>query len=102
MADRKIRDERYFLSKKKGNGQIRREVWVDEKGKVTRYNLTYINHRTFQGDNGRVLGYDNKHGSHHRHLMGTTNAIKFSSLEELEEQFDKEWNKLRNIGAKRI
>ena len=34
MADRKIRDERYFLSKKKGNGQIRREVWVDEKGKL--------------------------------------------------------------------
>jgi hypothetical protein len=34
--------------------------------------------------------------------MGTTNATEFSSLEELEEQFDKEWNKLRKSGAKRI
>ena len=90
------------LEEPTGKWAVRREVWVDEKGKVTRYNLAYINHRTFQGDNGRVLGYDNKHGSHHRHLMGTTNAIDFSSLEELEEQFDKEWNKLRKSGPKRI
>jgi hypothetical protein len=29
-------------------------------------------------------------------------AIEFSSLEEVEEQFDKEWNKLRKSGPKRI
>ncbi len=29
---------------------------------VTRYNLAYINHEMFQGDNGRVLGFDNATG----------------------------------------
>jgi hypothetical protein len=94
MAETKVRDERYLISKKKGNGQIRREVWIDEHGKVTHYNLAYINHQIFSGDNGRVLGYDNKHGRHHRHYMGVTRDIELSSLEELEEHFDKEWNKL--------
>jgi len=37
---------------------LRREVWVDGKGQVTRYNLAYINHNLYQRDNGRVLGYE--------------------------------------------
>lgn len=42
------------------------EVWGDvgkDKTVVTRYNLAYINQAMFQGDNGRVLGFDNAHGS---------------------------------------
>jgi len=35
---------------------LRREVWVDRRGLVVRYNLAYINHPIYVGDNGRVLG----------------------------------------------
>ena len=31
---------------------------MDSQGKVVRYNLAYINHDVFQGDNGRVVGYE--------------------------------------------
>jgi len=57
-----------MVSRKRGNGTVRYEVWEDN-GVVTRYNLAYINHLIFSGDNGRVIGYDNKHG-HHRHFKG--------------------------------
>jgi hypothetical protein len=67
---RKTVDERFYLSSTKGGGMIRREVWIDERGRVARYNLAYINYRIFTGDNGRVLGYDSAHGYHHRHYLG--------------------------------
>jgi hypothetical protein len=63
-------DEVYMLHKSKGNGILRRYVWTDINGKVTRYGLAYINHHIYSGDNGRVLGYDNAHRYHHRHHMG--------------------------------
>ncbi|MBC7962598.1 MAG: transcriptional regulator [Steroidobacteraceae bacterium] len=91
MAEKKIRDERTKLSNKTGNGQLRREVWEDESGKITRYNLAYINYKIYPGDNGRVLGFDNQHGSHHRHFMGTVETIEFLSFEALEDRFDAEW-----------
>lgn len=73
---------------------LRREVWVDHHGVVTRYNLAYINHSLFGGDNGRVLGYDNQHGCHHRHFRGETETCEFVSFENLEERFEREWIKL--------
>ena len=56
MADRKIIDEAHHITPKRGNGQLRREVWVDELGRVTRYNLAYVNRALYSGDNGRVVG----------------------------------------------
>ncbi len=57
MADTKIIDESHKISDKRCNGKLRREIWVDSiTGKVTRYNLAYINHRLYAGDNGRVVG----------------------------------------------
>jgi hypothetical protein len=53
---RKTVDERFYLSSAKGGGMLRREVWVDRRGLVVRYNLAYINHPIYVGDNGRVLG----------------------------------------------
>ena len=29
-------------------------------------------------DNGRVLGYDNSHGRHHRHFVGQQERVSFS------------------------
>jgi hypothetical protein len=74
---------------------LRREVWVNTKGKVVRYNIAYINHKIFQGDNGRVVGYDNAHGYHHRHLMGVIEPVEFKSFEDIEEQFQADWIALR-------
>ena len=76
----------WSLSSKKGNGVLRREVWEGEEGKVVRYNLAYINLGVSQGDNGRVVGYDNAHGFHHRHFMGLVESINFTTFEDIEER----------------
>lgn len=96
MPDIKIIDESHHISSKKGNGTLRREVWVNDMNKVVRYNLAYINHQLFNGDNGRVIGFDNAHGYHHRHFFGKVEAINFISFVEIEALFEKEWLALRN------
>jgi hypothetical protein len=89
MAETKIVDQSIMVSRKRGNGTVRYEVWKDN-GVVTRYNLAYINHLIFSGDNGRVIGYDNKHG-HHRHFKGAIEPVDTTSFEEIEERFRQEW-----------
>lgn len=96
MADTKIVDETHHISGKRGNGQLRREIWVNKKGHVTRYNLAYINHALHRGDNGRVVGYDNQHGFHHRHYFGEVTAIDFVNFEETENSFEADWAALRS------
>lgn len=86
-----IEDEAITLHKSKGNGILRRQVWVNEDDKVTRYSLVYINHHLFTGDNGRVLGFDNAHGYHHKHYMGTVEPINFNTFSELEKRFQQEF-----------
>ena len=86
--------ERFELKPKSGGGLLSYEVWgYAEKGKtvVTRYNLAYINHAIHRSDNGRVLGFDNSHGYHHRHYMGKVEAIEFKSFESTQERFQQEW-----------
>ena len=53
-------------------------------GKVTRYSLAYINYRLFHDDNGRVLGYDNAHGNHHKHYMGKIEPVTLNNFQEFE------------------
>ena len=103
MADskpQKALDISTRLAKKRGNGILRREVWVDSKGKVVRYNLAYINHDIFRGDNGRVVGYDNAHGVHHRHYKGKAGAVDFLSFEDIEERFEADWTVFSRKGRK--
>ena len=83
-------DETHEISRRRGNGKLRREVWVDAGGRVARYNLAYINHDIHRGDNGRVVGYDSGHGAHHRHYMGQITPVAFSSFEDIEAQFEAE------------
>lgn len=59
-----------------------------------RYSLAYINPLLFTGDNGRVLGFDNCHGRHHRHYKGKESSITFTSYEELANRFEIEWREL--------
>ena len=86
--------ERFELKPKSGGGSLSYKVWgFKDRGKtvVTRYNLAYINHAIFRGDNGRVLGLDNAHGYHHRHFMGKVEAVEFESYEATLERFQREW-----------
>jgi len=97
MAEVKIIDETHKISDRRGNGKLRREVWIDEATrKITRYNLAYINHNIHPGDNGRVVGYDNAHDGHHRHYFGVVEPIEFVSFEETEERFELDWIALKD------
>jgi len=96
----KIQDVSTRLAKKWGNGILRREIWMNTKGKVVRYNLAYINHDIFQGDNGRVLGYDNAHGVHHRHYKGKVENVEFQGFSNIEERFEAEWLAFSRKGKK--
>jgi hypothetical protein len=90
----KISDDIFMVPWDQGNGQIRREVWVDKERKVTHYYLAYINPESCLANEGTVLGYDYNNGSLFSHLLGTITAVEFSSFEELEEQFDIKWNNI--------
>ncbi len=92
-----IERERFELSAKSGGGIFQYEVWgYQENGKtiVTRYNPAYINPAIFAGDNGRVLGYDNAHGYHHRHYMGSVEPFEFESYVSVLNKFQEEWQDL--------
>ena len=96
---KKMVDEVHAISARRGNGKVRVEAWVDKAGNVVRYNLAYINHSIFAGDNGRVLGYDSQHGRHHRHYLGTVTAIALESFEEIEALFEGELHQLLKRGS---
>jgi hypothetical protein len=91
---RKAVDERFHLSSSKGGGMLRREIWVDRRGQVVRYNLAYIHHLIYGDGNGRVLGYDSAHGQHHRHYRGKVTTVRFEGFEKIEARFQREWNRL--------
>ena len=94
-----LEQERFEVKPKSGGGLLSYEVFgYVERGKtvVTKYNLAYINHTIYQGDNGRVLGFDNAHGYHHRHCMGEIEAIEFVSYEATQERFQQEWLEIVN------
>jgi hypothetical protein len=86
----KVVDETFILKRPRHGARLREEVWQTKDGKVTKYNLAYINHLVFRPDNGRVLGYDNSHDYHHRHFMGKVEAIEFGDYESLAARFRRE------------
>lgn len=89
-----LEHERFELKAKSGGGLLSYEVWgYRQRGQVivTRCNLAWIKHAVFAGDNGRVLGFDNAHGYHHRHCMGKVEPVQFVSFEATQERFQREW-----------
>ena len=86
----KIVDETHEISRRRGNGKLRREIWVDASGSVMRFNLAFINRDIHRGDNGRVLGYDSRHGAWHRHHLGEVSPVEATSFEEIEARFEAE------------
>ncbi len=89
-----LEQERFELKPKSGGGTLSYEVWGHvKKGKniLTRYNLAYIDHAIYRGDNGRVLGFDNAHDFHHRHYRGEVVAVDFTSYDAILQRFQNEW-----------
>jgi len=68
-------------------GIIREEVYVDGVAAVVKYNMVFIHLGLYQQDNGRVLGYDNAHGHHERHWMGSVQPVGFISYERTLRRF---------------
>ena len=93
---RKVVDETTQVRCALGEGIIREEVWQDRDGVVVKYNLAFINPSLCPRDNGRVLGYDNSHGHHHRHYAGVQETAFFSSYEALVQRFLDEVQRLRS------
>jgi hypothetical protein len=83
----KVVDETVILKRPRRGGRLREEVWQTPDGRVTKYNLAYVNHLVCRVDNGRVLGYDNSHDYHHRHFMGKVEAVEFDDYESLAARF---------------
>jgi hypothetical protein len=75
---------------------LKDEAWYEDE-KVVAYNLAYINLKRCQVDNGRVLGYDNSHGYHHRHFMGKVEPIEFTTYAAHLERFIEEVHALWRI-----
>ena len=92
---RKVVDETTQVRCALGKGLIREEVWQDSRGTVAKYNLAFINHALCVRDNGRVVGYDNSHGDHHRHFAGGEEKFAFISYQKLLERFLNEVRELR-------
>ena len=85
----------YYLGGKRQPPILKEEIRIDGDGKVTRYSLAYIDPSLSPLDNGRVCGYDNAHGKHHRHFMGTETSFEFAGYEKLLERFEREVRQLR-------
>lgn len=99
-----LEQERFELKPKSGGGLLSYEVWgYKVKGKVTitRYAVAYINHAICQVDNGRVLGFDNAHGYHHRHYMGSIEPVEHVSYEATLKRFQQEWLEIVNQSGKK-
>ena len=65
---------------------IKEELWRED-GRVVSYNLAYINLKLSRVDHGRILGFDNSHGYHHRHFRGNVEAVPESSYEAVYSRF---------------
>lgn len=89
-------DETCYLTGTRRGALLKEEVWF-EGDQLVRYSLAYINPRVCGLDNGRVLGYDNAHGYHHRHFMGKVESIGFESYEALVDRFQGEVHELWRI-----
>ena len=79
---------------KQGNGILKYSASANSSGIIAHYSLAYINYNVCREDNGRVLGYDNSHGYHHKHFMGKEEKVSFSTFEEIANNFEAEWREI--------
>jgi|SRR5580700_8762656 hypothetical protein len=89
-------DETLYLSGRRPGAVLKEEVWFEGE-KLVKYSLGYINSDVCSTDHGRVLGYDNAHGVHHRHFRGKVETFEFTSYEALVKRFEHEVQELWRI-----
>ena len=94
---RSVRDEFYPRGRKRGV-VVRIQVDYSVQGRLLRYSLVLIDVHNAAADHGRVLGYDNAHGRHHRHVLGQVQTVEFESYESLEKRFEAEVRKYLEEG----
>lgn len=89
---------RHEIAAKRGGGVLSYEVHgyrEDGRTIVTRFSFAYINQDLCALDNGRVLGFDNAHGTVHRHSYGTVAPVGIGdSYEATLERFERELNEI--------
>jgi Family of unknown function (DUF6516) len=90
----KVVDETIYLKRPRRGAVLKEEAWQTGDGRVVKYSLAYINPAICVPDNGRVLGYDNSHGHHHRHFMGRQESFEFTGYEALAKRFYSEVREL--------
>lgn len=78
-----------------GIGILREEVWVNGKNEVVRYNLAFLLPHLSGVDKGRVLGFDNAHGTHERHCMGEVKQVLFRGYLATAKRFFREAEMIR-------
>ena len=78
-----------------GLGFLREEVWMNDDREVIRYNLAFIVPHLVRADNGRILGYDNAHGIHERHLRGVFEPVAYTNYQATARRFYQEVRLLR-------
>jgi hypothetical protein len=93
----KVIDETIYLKRPRRGAVLKEEVWQTKDGQVARYSLAYINPAICLADNGRVLGYDNSHGHHHRHFMGRQESFEFTGYTDLATRF---YDEVRSLWRK--
>ncbi len=87
--EKSVRDEFYPKGRKRGVA-VRIQADYSRKGRLLRYSMVLIDTHNTAADNGRVLGYDNAHGYHHRHFLGKVEPVEFESYESTEKRFEAE------------
>jgi hypothetical protein len=75
---------------------LKEQVWFSDE-QVTSYSLAYVNLRRCSVDHGRVLGFDNSHGYHHRHFMGKVEPVDFTDYQSTLSRFIEEVHELWRI-----
>jgi hypothetical protein len=86
---RSSRDE-FYPKGRKGGVVVRIQTDYSRGGRLLRYSLALIDTHRTGVDGGRVLGYDNAHGHHHRHCGGKIETVEFESYESIEKRFEAE------------
>ena len=86
---RSSRDE-FYPKGRKGGVVVRIQTDYSRGGQLLRYLLALIDTRSSGVGGGRVLGYDNAHGHHHRHRDGKVESVEFESYENIEKRFEAE------------
>jgi len=83
------RDE-FYPKGRKGGVVVRIQADYSRGGRLLRYSFALVDTHRTGVDDGRILGYDNAHGHHHRHYDGKIETVEFESYERIEKRFEAE------------